>query len=126
MTMNFKYTVLGAGLIGGAMLVAGAMPASATSLVPAVIQTSENTSVQEVSHYHRPGDRRYSPSYGGLGFHFGLTPYGPTASFGLGAPYGHRSYGLNIGPSHRGLVHGQYRRSGGGPAISPRYGRIDR
>lgn len=136
MTMMTRYPAIAAGLIGGAMLAMGTVPASATSLAPAVMHTGSNVNVEEVQ--YRPGygyaqpwhHGRYAPQYGGLGFHFGLTPYGPTAGFGLGVPHGPTvGYGLGVPRDHRGFALGVpvgQRHAWGAPAIDPHVGRIDR
>jgi hypothetical protein len=136
MTMMMRYSAVAAGLIGGAMLAMGAVPASATSLAPTVMHTGANVDVEQVQYrsgygFGRPTHHygRYAPRHGGLGFHFGLTPHGPTAGFALGAPYGHRGYALAAPYGHRGFgVGGPVGQSHGfgAPAFDPFYGRIDR
>lgn len=124
MTMKLKYTALAAGLIGGAMLATGAMPAAATSLASATLETGQMADVQQVRHWwgHRPGrvqgerywQQKNAPQHGT--YQYGLR--GPTLDFGLDIPRGQRSYGLSVPGGHR--------QGGDAPAIEPRYGRIDR
>ena len=120
-----KHTILAAGLVGAAVALSGANPASAASLAPAFTQTPETAAVQDVRHSweHRPGrlqGERYwqgknaphNRSYGhtfrrsGPAVGFGLSL--PGFSLGLGVPrhygtYGYaRPYGYNYGYGHRG------------------------
>lgn len=116
-----KQAILTASLIGGAVALSGANPASASSLAPAFAQAPESAAVQDVRHRweHRPGrlggerywqpknapdnDRygyRYDRSfrYSGPRVGFGLTV--PGFSFGIGTPryYGYsRPYGYDYG-----------------------------
>ena len=113
-----KISALAAGVIGGAMALGGASPASAVTLAPALNQTGEKVGVQQVDHNRvsRFGwkglrsSRRYDPYNGGYrygnryrrsgpsvgfglsvpGFSFGIgTPAPRTYSYGYGRPYGY-------------------------------------
>jgi hypothetical protein len=112
-----KLSALAAGVIGGAMALSGATPASAATLSPALAQTNHNVTVQHVTHdprarahnqrawrgrdhrRHFHGNRfhRSGPAIGfGLsvpGFSFGIgTPAPRTYSYGYSRPYGY-AYG---------------------------------
>lgn len=116
-----KLSAIAAGVIGGAMALSGATPASAATLAPALVKTGERAFVQQVDHDRWAGRRKglrsshsYGPSYGyrygnrfsrsgpslgfGLsvpGFSFGIgTPAPRTYSYGYSRPYG---YGYGYG-----------------------------
>lgn len=101
-----KPALLSASLIGGAMMLSGAGPASAATLAPALAQPGDTAAVQTV-HQRRSyyGGQRWSyPRYGysrhyrrsGPSIGFGLSV--PGFSFGVGVPtygqpYGYYPYG---------------------------------
>jgi hypothetical protein len=111
---KFAFSAVAAGLIGGAMMLTGATPASAATLPsPAVVAPGDTAMVEEVRRhradrprrwdrrahgpryrYARPGFRHHhggyyysSPWWTGPAIGFGLTF--PGVTFGLTAPYGH-------------------------------------
>ncbi len=113
-----KLSALAAGVIGGAMALSGATPASAATVAPALVQTGDKVSVQHVTHdplarsynqrawrgrdhnRYRYGNRfhRSGPSVGfGLsvpGFSFGFGTPGPRSySYGYSRPYSYGGYG---------------------------------
>ena len=114
----FRLSALAAGVMGGAMALSGAAPASAASLSPAVAHTGDHAGVQQVTHdprarsygqrwrqgrnysgYYGNRYRRSGPSVGfGLsvpGFSFGIGTPAPRAySYGYNRPYG---YGYSYG-----------------------------
>ncbi len=87
----FKMTIAATGLIGGAMVLTGALPAQAASLSPAVAQPGENAVVHQVTHdpLARPGRYYRQPyaygNYSGYGTQGYYRP-GPTIGFGLSVP----------------------------------------
>lgn len=87
-----KHTIFAAGLIGGTLVLSGAIPASAASLSPALAQTGENAVVQQVTHdpLARPGPyygQRDAPrNYSGYGYSRGYYRPGPAIGFGLSLP----------------------------------------
>ncbi len=114
MTVIKLSALAAAGVIGGAMALSGATPATAATLAPALAQTGEQTFVQQVDHNRRtrPGwkglrsSRSYGPYDGGYryrrsgpsvgfglsvpGFSFGIgTPAPRTYSYGYSRPYGY-------------------------------------
>jgi hypothetical protein len=115
-----KHTVFAVSLIGAAVALSGANPASAASLAPAFAQTPEAAAVQDVRHRweHRPGrlqgerywqpknaphNHRYGPTFRRSGPTVGFGLSVPGLSFGIGVPrhygtYGHaRPYGYGYG-----------------------------
>jgi hypothetical protein len=118
------YSVLAAGLIGGAMVVSGVAPASAAALPSSLAPTAHvDTGVQKVTHdpLARPG-RHYGPSYWQprtyprYGYTRGYYRSGPAVSFGLSVPgfsFGigvpqYRYYGYGRPYYGRGYNHGWY------------------
>ncbi|HUE47511.1 MAG TPA: hypothetical protein VMO81_14780 [Aestuariivirgaceae bacterium] len=88
----FRLSALAAGVMGGAMALSGAAPASAASLVPAIALTGDVASIQQVTHDPRArsyGQRwrqgtNYSSYTYGNRYRYGRS--GPSIGFGLSAP----------------------------------------
>lgn len=123
MIMRMTCSALATGLIGGAMLATGALPAAATTLAPVTLETGRGADIQQVRHWwgHRPGhvqgerywQQKNAPRQGI--YEYGVP--GPTLDFGLDIPRGQRSFGLSIPRGRQGA---------GAPWTEGRYGRISR
>lgn len=111
-----KLSALAAGVIGGAMTLSGATPASAATLAPALAQTGDKAMVQEVTHDPRArsynqnlwrnrnySGYQYGNRYGRSGPSVSLGLSVPGFSFGIGTPraytYGNPGYGYGY-PSY--------------------------
>ena len=116
-----RLCALAAGVIGGAMALSGATPASAATLSPALAQTNHNVTVQHVT--HNPRARSYNQrwrqgrTYSGYRYGNRYRRSGPSVSFGLSVP----GFSFGIGtPAPRAYSYG-YSRPYGYRYGYPRY-----
>ena len=100
----WKQSVLAAGLVGSALVLSGAVSASAASLAPALALAGETAGVQHVTHdpLARPGpyygQRFAQRNYSGYASPRGYYRPGPVIGFGFGGP----RFGVGVGPGYYG------------------------